>query len=202
MNKIIKIVIFFVFFNLHAQKESDLEYFNELLKDSLNLPPNELKELKVMINKFFPKPSEKLNLELDSFFLNVAKVEVYAYLDRNLWNRNDYDNYRIFTNFIDGKVNIKEKYIKNKIILNNYQIDKMKNIMKRGSIINPASCYNPRHLIVYYDVSNRILGYIELCFSCYTTNSSSNLNLIETSVFNLESFFKDIGITYFDEINE
>jgi hypothetical protein len=188
-------------FNLNAQEENknDLNPFHELLRDTLKMSPSERKELIEMIEKFYPKPSEKLCFAIDDFYRKVSKVEIYAYLDRNEWDENDYENYRYFSNFLNGKVDIKKKYIKNKVTLDIAQIESMKSILKKGNINNPYKCYDPRHLIVYYNSSNQIIGHIELCFDCNTSHSSKSVESFELCVFNLRPFFKEIGITYFED---
>lgn len=36
-----------------------------------------------------------------------------------------------------------------------------------------ASCYEPRHAIAFYDVNNKLIGYIEICFHCYAIRTTA-----------------------------
>ncbi len=144
-------------------------------------------------------PFEIIRLEL--FFNDVEKVEIYSYKDRSLWiessSQSDLEKLNFIRNY---KVEINEKYLKHKLFLDKTQINDLKNGLRKSSFINvPYKCYNPRHSIIFYDDKNDIFGYIEICFECNRVICSENLNFISLSALNLESTFKEFGITYFGE---
>jgi hypothetical protein len=192
---ILIITLFSLITRLNAQVniKNEVEISKEILKDSLKMSDEEVKYLKKMIELFTPKPRIETNLNIDAFFKNVSTIEIFAYLDRNKWEQTDYDN------FINDKKNIKEKYLKNKISLKKNEIEKLKNELKKGEIGMSYKCFDPRHLIIFYDEKNNEIGYIELCFDCKTTKSSSNVKSFERSVFNLINLFQELGITYYGE---
>ena len=144
-------------------------------------------------------PLEIIRLEL--FFNDVEKVEIYSYKDRSLWiessSQSDLEQLNFIRNY---KVEINEKYLKHKLFLDKTQINDLKNGLRKSSIINvPYKCYNPRHSIIFYDDKNDIFGYIEICFECNKVICSENLKFISLNALNLESTFKEFGITYFGE---
>lgn len=139
--------------------------------------------------------------EINTIFEKIKQVEILAYLDRNLWDKEDNPNY-FKLNFIEknGKFEINRKYIKNKIILNKSQLTIFKeNLSKCKTEDWSAACFDPRHLIIFYDQNDKIYGYIELCFDCNRSKSSENLQLISECALGLEDTFKEFGITYFGE---
>uniref|UniRef100_UPI00404AABCD hypothetical protein n=1 Tax=Flavobacterium sp. TaxID=239 RepID=UPI00404AABCD len=138
---------------------------------------------------------------VDLIFEQTSKIEILAYVDRDLWDEEDNpDFYEV--NFIKNKkVDIKDKYLKNKIVLNNQQIVKLKKGLSDScesfSLFGGAKCYDPRHAIIFYNNKSEVLGYIEICFECEKANSSYNLKILEDCALQLEELFKEFGITYF-----
>ena len=58
----------------------------------------------------------------------------------------------------------------------------------------------PRNAILFYNIENKVIGFIEICFECnnYRTNDNK-INLGEECMQKfklLQEFFKDCGITY------
>ncbi|RXR28896.1 hypothetical protein EQG68_13770 [Flavobacterium piscinae] len=141
--------------------------------------------------------------EIDLIFEQTKKIEILAYLDRNQWEVEDNPDYFDLKYIENNNIKIKEKYLKNRIILNSLQIDNLKKGLyencKSFSIFEIAKCYNPRHSIIFYNEKNEIFGYIEICFECNRTKSSTNLNFISECALSQEELFKKFGITYFNE---
>lgn len=136
--------------------------------------------------------------EIDLVFEQTKKIEILAYIDRNQWE--DEDNSGFFDlNFIkNGKLEINEKYLKNKILLNNKQIEVLKSSLSKCRTQNWASaCYDPRHAILFYDENNKIFGHIEICFDCNGSRSSVNFKNLSDCALGLKGTFKEFGITYF-----
>ncbi len=72
-------------------------------------------------------------------------------------------------------------------------------------IATQAACYEPRHLIVCFDKSNKVYGYLELCIDCGTYDSSKNmegiLNFSMEKGAKFETLFKEFGIKHFTDNN-
>lgn len=72
-------------------------------------------------------------------------------------------------------------------------------------IATQAACYEPRHLIVCFDKSNKVYGYLELCIECGTYDSSKNmegiLNFSMQKGAEFETLFKEFGIKHFTDNN-
>jgi len=101
----------------------------------------------------------------------------------------------------DDRLKIQE--IPEIIPLNKNQIDSLTDILYNydyesnvGTITH--NCFNPRHAIVFLDNSDKVIGYIEICFECSGNQTSDEK--IKTGNFCggkydlLQDFFKHIGI--------
>lgn len=177
---------------------------NETIKKDFMKYYNKTKLIVIVsLFAFFTSCISNNEYAADLIFEQTSKIEILAYSDRNTWDEEDNpDFYEV--NFIqNNKVDIKDKYLKNKIVLNNQQIVKLKKELSNNcgsfSLFGGAKCYDPRHAIIFYNKKNEILGYIEICFECEKVNSSSNLKILEDCALNLEAHFKEFGITYFNE---
>jgi hypothetical protein len=139
--------------------------------------------------------------EIDLIFEQTKKIEILAYLDRNQWKKEDNEKYYSPVNYIkDKKIEINEKYLKNKIVLNSNQINKLKEELMNSKVENwEAACYDPRHAIIFYDNKNEVFGYVELCFDCNGSYYSPNMEIISKPALRQEKLFKEFGITYFNE---
>lgn len=104
----------------------------------------------------------------------------------------------------DNNIEIKEKYVRNRIILNQNQINKLKSELENYQPENivPAACYMPRHVLIFTNAKNEIFGYIEICFTCGNAQSSKNLKFLVRRALEKEKLFKEFGITYFEDTEE
>lgn len=139
---------------------------------------------------------------LDSIFNQTKKIEILAFYDRNKWDREDRS---MNVNYIkNNTIEIKEKYLRNRILLNQDQIRKLKSEL--GNCISEdweiSACYWPRHVIIFMNAKNEVFGYIEICFDCTNTESSKNLQFLERCALQQKKLLKDFGITYFDDTEE
>jgi len=81
-------------------------------------------------------------------------------------------------------------------------IDLLYNISVKGNVFKftPRSCYSPRNAILFLNSKNKIFEFIELCFECYRTRTSSpqiNDGIACDQKFNLiRAYFKKQGIQY------
>lgn len=139
----------------------------------------------------------KKDKEIENLFSKTKKIEIYAFQS---FSGNYLNPHYIKTN----KVEIPEKYLRNKIVLNELQFLKLKKklIKTKDKIEERADCYDPRHIIVFYKENEEILGYVEICFSCINTKSSENLKFLEDKMLFQCELFKEFGITYFEDTKE
>ena len=146
------------------------------------------------------------NQKVDDFFSKVDRVEIVSYPSRTNWDESDRLKTSELYSIIE-KSSFKEKYIKDRILLSEDQknklIDMFKDINLR--IATQAACYEPRHLIVCFDKSNKVYGYLELCIECGTYDSSKNmegiLNFSMQKGAEFETLFKEFGIKHFTDNN-
>lgn len=146
------------------------------------------------------------NQKVDDFFSKVDRVEIVSYPSRTNWDESD----RLKTSelhLIIEKSSFKEKYIKDRILLSEEQKNKLIYMFKDINlrIATQAACYEPRHLIVCFDKSNKVYGYLELCIECGTYDSSKNmegiLNFSMQKGAEFETLFKEFGIKHFTDNN-
>jgi disulfide oxidoreductase YuzD len=150
----------------------------------------------------FPSCSAQEKKALDSIFDQTKKIEIIAFYDRDKWEREDQS---LYVNHIkNNKIEIKEKYLRNRILLKEDQIIKLKSEFGNcatddGEI---AACYMPRHVLIFINAKNEIFGYIEICFDCTNTQSSKNLEFLARCALKQEKLFKEFGITYFEDTEQ
>ncbi len=139
-------------------------------------------------------------IEIKSLFNQTKKIEIYAYLDQNRWEKKDRNEY-LKANTIND---IPSKYLRNKIVLNHNQIKKLEKelIKSKQKIEDRADCFDPRHTIVFYNENENILGDIELCFQCSRASSSKKLKTLEDKMLFQRKLFQEFGISYFEETKE
>jgi reverse gyrase len=144
--------------------------------------------------------STTLRKEINSAFEKTKRIEILAYIDRNQWDEEDNSNYSKLNYIKNGNLEINKKYLKNRIILNEEQIEILKKRLSKCEIENwGAKCYNPRHAILFYDKNDKIYGYIEMCFDCNGSESSENFKAFSGCALGLKETLKEFGITYFNE---
>ena len=139
--------------------------------------------------------------QIEYIFKQTSKVEIHAY-QGIFWNREDSKKQGAIIS--KNLVNIPEKYLRNKIILTKGQIKKLKKqlLLSDEEIKERATCFDPRHAIVFYDKNTSILGYVNICFSCIQAESSSNFNVLTDRFLFQCELFKEFGITYFEETKD
>ncbi|MFH6935264.1 hypothetical protein [Flavobacterium sp. FlaQc-30] len=136
---------------------------------------------------------------------NLSKVEVLSYEDRMRWDRKitKKDNKYTKDLVVDHKLNFDSTKVKERVLLNSVLKTELLELMSQDSCQVeelPADCYMPRHVILFRDKKNRIIGYKELCLSCRGFRESKNLENYNGFCFSqMEELFKKAGIKYFDE---
>lgn len=95
-------------------------------------------------------------------FVSATKVElVYYKSNRMKWND---------SNILEkGYLIIPPDRIAKRILLNSHQVADWQYSLYEMHLCEEfmvAGCYEPRHLLVFYDKGERLLGAIEICISC------------------------------------
>ncbi len=149
----------------------------------------------------FVSAQTKETKKIENVFKQTKKIEILAYYDRNKWDDSDNPNYLKVNYIKNNKIEINEKYLKNRIVLTQSQIKKLKKRLSscKSSIHEVAKCYMPRHAIIFYDENDYVFGYIELCFDCNGSDSSPNLKFLSECALRQENLFKEFGITHFKD---
>ncbi|WP_426485776.1 hypothetical protein [Flavobacterium sp. 2] len=150
----------------------------------------------------------KINLDYsDAFDLEketIKKVEIFSYPDRLAW-----DTLRHKEIIRNNKIDFDTSMINEKVtLLKEDQIKELFDLIKihckvKGDVAPYSSCYMPRNLILFYNDKNKIIGHIELCFECATSESSNNLKENwDYCKDDVKDFFKKAGIKYFVDSEE
>ena len=139
---------------------------------------------------------------------NVAKIEFLSYPDRITWGTISYKGEIPFRkNLIENqKFTFDSTMIKERIVLNEIQKKELFALMVCDTCVPEemaAACYQPRHLILFKDKKNKIVGYQEFCFQCVGLRESKNLEGFEKLCFSdMNKLFRKFGIKYFVENDE
>lgn len=136
---------------------------------------------------------------IDDVFNKSKNIEILAYYDRCKWEKVDRRKSSLKT-FQDGTV---DKYLRNKIDLNQSQRNKLKKSLKSCKPTSELTlCFMPRHAILFFDENDQIFEYVEICFDCYTVQTSSQLNFLEFYDLIDQELMMEFGITYFEDTEE
>lgn len=146
-------------------------------------------------------------VSVDNAFFVAERIEIWSYPNREIWDREGEDNMGAFKELKieNGKVNIEKSRIKEKIILSKEQIEKVYQTLYDNKICDYESiapCYQPRHLIVFFNSEDKVFNALEICLSCIQIQSIDKFNypnLCDTKMNKLEKVFKSFGIKYFEE---
>ncbi|NHM01618.1 hypothetical protein G4D72_05775 [Flavobacterium sp. KDG-16] len=155
------------------------------------------------------EPSVSKSIKKREFPLkNVAKIEFLSYPDRIAWDTISYKGEIPFRkNLIENqKFTFDSTMIKERIVLNEIQKKELFALMVCDTCVPEemaAACYQPRHLILFKDKKNKIVGYQEFCFQCIGLRESENLEGFEKFCFSdMNKLFRKFGIKYFVENDE
>lgn len=137
---------------------------------------------------------------------NLSEVEVLSYEDRMQWDKKSTerkDNKYIKDLVVNYKLNFDSTKVKERVLLNSVLKTELLDLMSQDSckvVEGLADCYMPRHMILFRDQKNRIIGYKELCLSCKGFRESKNLENYNGFCFSqMEQLFRKAGIKYFDD---
>ena len=129
-------------------------------------------------------------------FSKASKIEVISYPDRMNWGNVDEEIVK------DGFLVINDK-IKERQVLTKSETDSLFNFLFIDDcpvFSSQAKCFAPRHAILFYDKTDKVIGYIEVCLECGTSEQSFSFNAIcSERTKKLADIFKQAGIKYFGE---
>jgi len=134
-------------------------------------------------------------------FSHAARVEVISYPSRAIWGNTE------DTDFIDdGKLSFDVSKIKDRVELNEEQKEKLYQFLFEedcpfyGAV---AKCYEPRHLILFYNADGKLFNYFEVCLECGRAEGGFQYtDVCDDRMTDLKAIFKDAGIKYFGEEGE
>jgi hypothetical protein len=136
---------------------------------------------------------------------NFSKIELVSYYNRILWDtlryKGERPSYKILAD--NYKLTFDSTMIQERVILNKSQEKELLNLMISDACVPEeisAACYDPRHMILFRDDKNRIIGYNEFCINCIGSRTSTNLNGFQKYCYsNMGDLFRKFGIKLFVE---
>ncbi|MCC9019325.1 hypothetical protein [Flavobacterium lipolyticum] len=154
------------------------------------------------------KSESKIIKKRDFPIKNFSKIELVSYYNRIYWDTLNYkgkfpsskvlvDNYRL---------TFDSTMIEERVILNKSQETELLNLMVCDTCVPQevsAACYNPRHMILFRDNKNRIIGYNEFCLSCVGGRTSPSLDNFQKYCYSdMEILFRKFGIKLFVDYDD
>lgn len=140
-------------------------------------------------------------------FSDAKKIEVFSYKSKDetdnsfsLLLRDQLNNpARLKEVLKTNKLNIKER-----IVLPKEQIQELSKILYAEECGDEilGNCSTARHAILFYDKDDTPIAMTEISLDCFTATFSKNFtkfSMCETKIQKLVTFFKKVGITYFEE---
>lgn len=148
---------------------------------------------------FFSCKSEK-DESFELFAKEVTKVKIWSYPARGLWDVED-GKERQGIKILNNKVQLDTTKIIDYIELNDNQKNKLFTLLKDdicGYSGTHAACYIPRHLILFYDKNEKLIGFYEFCIECGGSVESERLKnipvfCIEKGI-EMEKLLKSFGL--------
>jgi len=163
MKKIFFLIIVFIFISCKESAPKNKSALNEISE--------------VRIDGSISKVIKKRDFPIKNF----SKIELISYYNRIYWDTIKHDGEQPFNkDLVDNyKLTFDSTMIQERVILNKIQEKELLNLMISDTCVPQeisAACYNPRHMIVFRDQKNRIIGYNEFCINCNGARNSSNLD--------------------------
>ncbi len=155
------------------------------------------------------EPSVSKSINKREFPLkDVAKVELLSYPDRIRWDSISIKGEIPFRKSLveNHKLTFDSTMIKERVVLNEIQKKELYTLITCDTCVPgemTAACYMPRHLILFRDKKNKIVGYQEFCFQCVGSRTSKNLERFQEFCFSdMNKLFRKFGIKYFVDNQE
>nr|WP_315151548.1 hypothetical protein [uncultured Flavobacterium sp.] len=139
---------------------------------------------------------------------NFSKIELVSYYNRIFWDTVRYKGERpSYKMLVDNyKLTFDSTMVQERVILNKSQEKELLNLMISDTCVPEemsAACYDPRHMILFRDDKNRIIGYNEFCINCIGSRSSTNLNGFQKYCYSdMGDLFRKFGIKLFVEYED
>lgn len=135
---------------------------------------------------------------------NFSKIELVSYYNRIYWDTKFKGEFPIHKVLVENyKLTFDSAMIQERVVLNKVQEKELLNLMVSDSCSIDqitAACYNPRHMILFRDNKNRIIGYNEFCLECASSRNSDNLEDFQKyCYYDMSNLFKKFGIKLFVE---
>ena len=136
---------------------------------------------------------------------NFSKIELVSYYNRVLWDTIKYKGEQPSYKFLvdSYKLTFDSTMIQERVVLNKSQKKELLNLLISDTCVPQemqAGCYNPRHMILFRDDKNRIIGYNEFCIDCVGSRYSNNLNGFQKYCYtDMAELFRKCGIKLFVE---
>ena len=134
----------------------------------------------VLISLFSCKNEKEEAVEL--FTKEVKKVKIWSYPARGLWDVKD-GKERQGIKISNNKIQLDTTKIIDNVELNDNQKKELFALLKNdicGISGTHAACYIPRHLILFYDENEKLIGFYEFCIECGGSVESESLKNIPT----------------------
>ncbi|OAZ04198.1 hypothetical protein [Flavobacterium succinicans] len=149
------------------------------------------------------KSISKIISKRDFPIKNFSKIELVSYYNRVLWDTIKYKGERpSYKLLVDNyKLTFDSTMIQERVVLNKSQEKELLNLLISDTCVPKeieAACYDPRHMILFRDKKNRIVGYNEFCISCIGSRSSKNLEGFQKYCYaDMAELFRKFGIKLF-----
>ncbi len=132
-------------------------------------------------------------------FSKAKKIEVISYTSgRESWDGPDYSQY-----ISGGKIAFSDSKIKERAELNESQKNDLYEFLFEDDCPFYASvskCYDPRHIVLFYDKEGNIFDYFEACLECGGSEAGFEHNEVCIQrTGNLIEIFAEAGIKHFGE---
>lgn len=158
----------------------------------------------IPIEKSISKIINKRDFPIKKF----SKIELVSYYNRVVWDTIKYkDESTSYKALVDNyKLTFDSTMIQERVALNRSQEKELINLLISDTCIPQemeAGCYNPRHMILFRDEKNRIIGYNEFCTSCIGSRNSRNLEGFQKYCYaDMAELFRKFGIKLFVEYGD
>lgn len=165
---------------------------------------NQIEEEGIPIVKSVSKVINKREFPLKNF----SKIEIVSYYDRIKWDSLGYKKESPFYKILvdNYKLTFDSTMIQERVVLKKAQEKQLLDLMVCDSCVPEeisAACYMPRHMILFRDNKNRIIGYNEFCIECVGSRSSDNLNGFQKYCYSdMGDLFRKFGIKLFVEYED
>ncbi|GEC72668.1 hypothetical protein FFL01_22070 [Flavobacterium flevense] len=147
----------------------------------------------------------KIIKQRDFSIKNFSRIELISYYDRISWDTIKYKGEQPINKILvdDFKLTFDSTMVQERVVLNKTQEKELINLIVCDTCIPEeisSACYMPRHMIIFRDSKDRIIGYNEFCLNCAGSRISPNLDGFQKYCYSdMGELFKKFGIKLFVE---